>query len=128
MTPETKQMIRKSSDLLDDTWMDLSNILTAYHEKRFDVLSESLMRINERIHSASAIIRGVIFKEIIMPEAEKRSESCEVITARMDLAKKIIDLMEQDSPGNEELHYEALMLAFHASTNSKHYSELIGRG
>lgn len=94
MKPETNQMIKESAELLDDTCMDLLSILPAYHEKRFDVLSASLMRINNRIQGASATIRNVIFKETIMPEAEKLSESGEVIAAEQASALK--KLTEKD--------------------------------
>lgn len=57
-------------------------------------------------------------------EKEDEKTSAEIITARMALAQKIVDLMEREAPCDEELHYEALMLAFHASTNTNHYREL----
>lgn len=55
---------------------------------------------------------------------ENKETSAEIVAKRMALAQKIIDLMEREAPCNEELHYEALMLAFHASTNTMHYREL----
>ncbi len=63
-----------------------------------------------------------------MNQTKNRSESSEIIAARMALAQKIIDLMEQEAPGNEDLHYEALMLAFHASTNTDHCRQLFRPG
>lgn len=124
MNQEEKRMLKESSDLLDQTWIDISQVLSAYHEKQFNVFIESLLRINEKVHGAGNIIKDVIFKDIVMSDAQKKSESGKLIVARIKLAERIIDLMEQEAPGNEELHYEALMLAFHASTNTAHYRDL----
>ncbi len=62
-----------------------------------------------------------------MEQGDKKT-SAKIIAARMALAQKIIDLMEREAPCDEELHYEALMLAFHASTNTDHCRELFRPG
>lgn len=51
-------------------------------------------------------------------------ESEKIAVARIGLAKKIIELMEKEAPGECDLHYEALMLAFHAGTSTAHCREL----